>query len=310
VVDGICDANALRIAIGAAPVLIAVRTGARSVLATSPARVVAERSRSPPDSKSEAPDCPQTRETQTYDGRVSEEREVDAVSAYEAMAADYAAEVDESSFNALYERPGVIELLPAPVGKRALDVGCGSGPLSAWLVSRGTEVVGFDISPNMVRAARSRGLTGATFRVADLGEPLEFLADGSFDVVVASLVFHYLRDWVQPLRELHRVLRPGGALVISTHHPAGHADVELSPSGNYFETELLHDRWVKGGQEYEVRFWRRPLSDMFAAFEQAGFEVRRLTEPQPLPECRDRFPEDWEQLTRHPNFLFFHLEPR
>jgi SAM-dependent methyltransferase len=241
---------------------------------------------------------------------VSEQRQVDAVSAYEAMAADYAAEVDESPFNALYERPGVIDLLPNPVGKRVLDVGCGSGPLSAWLVSHGAEVDGFDVSPSMVRAAQSRGLTGATFRVADLGEPLDFLVDASFDVVVASLVFHYVRDWVQPLLELRRVLRPGGALVMSTHHPAAPADVELSPSGNYFETELLHDHWVKGGREYEVRFWRRPLSDMFAAFEQAGFEVRRLTEPQPQPECRERFPEDWEQLTRHPHFLFFLLEPR
>jgi SAM-dependent methyltransferase len=241
---------------------------------------------------------------------MSKEREVDAVSAYEAMAADYAAEVDESPFNALYERPGLIELLPDPTEKRVLDVGCGSGPLSAWLVSRGAEVVGFDVSPSMVRAAQSRRLTRATFRVADLAEPLDFLADASIDVVVASLVFHYVRDWVEPLLELRRVLRPGGALVMSTHHPAADADAELSPSGNYFETEVLHDRWVKGGREFEVRFWRRPLGDMFAAFDEAGFDVRRLSEPQPLPECRDRFPAAWEQLSRRPHFVFFRLEPR
>ena len=209
--------------------------------------------------------------------RVSEQRQVDAVSAYEAMAADYAAEVDESPFNALYERPGVIELLPDPIGKRVLDVGCGSGPLSAWLVSHGAEVVGFDVSPSMVRAAQSRCRSGARFRVADLGEPLDFLVDASIDVVVASLVFHYMRDWVESLLELRRVLRPGGVIVMSTHHPAADGDVELSPSGNYFETELLHDRWVKGGREFEVRFWRRPLSgDMFAAFGRAEFDVRRL----------------------------------
>jgi ubiquinone/menaquinone biosynthesis C-methylase UbiE len=168
---------------------------------------------------------------------VSEEPHVDAVSAYEAMAADYAADVDKSPFNALYERPGVIALLPDPAGKRVLDVGCGSGPLSAWLVSHGAEVVGFDASPSMVRQAQHRGLTAATFRVADLAEPLDFLEDASIDVVVASLVLHYLRDWIGPLRELRRVLRPGGALVMSTHHPA--SDVKLSVSGKYFETELL-----------------------------------------------------------------------
>jgi len=223
---------------------------------------------------------------------VSEQRQVDAVSAYEAMAADYAAEVDESPFNALYERPGVIELLPDPIGKRVLDVGCGSGPLSAWLVSHGAEVVGFDVSPSMVRAAQSRCLTRATFRVADLGEPLDFLEDASIDVVVASLVFHYLRDWVEPLRELRRVLRPGGALVMSTHHPAADADMELSPSGNYFETELLHDRWVKGGREFDVRL---PLLSPRASVELRPLVAWRRSRSDGCftPDSKASAPEGW-----------------
>ena len=231
-----------------------------------------------------------------------------AVAAYEAMAERYAADLEDSPYNALYERPGIIALLPEVAGKRVLDVGCGSGPLSAWLVAHGADVVGFDSSPSMVRIAERRGLASASFHVADLGEPLSFLGDSSFDVAVASLVLHYLRDWVSPLRELRRVLRPDGALVFSTHHPAG--DVELSESGDYFATELLHDRWLKGGQEFEVRFWRRPLRAMFSAFDEAGFDVRAVSEPQPLPECRERDPDAWQRLTRRPHYLFFRLAPR
>ena len=107
--------------------------------------------------------------------------DADATSAYEAMAAEYAEAVEESPFNALYERPGVISPMPDVAGKRVLDVGCGSGPLSAWLVHRGAEVVGFDISPSMVGLAQKRGLRRATFRVADLAKPLEFLEDASLD---------------------------------------------------------------------------------------------------------------------------------
>jgi SAM-dependent methyltransferase len=232
----------------------------------------------------------------------------DTVSTYEEMAADYTAELEGSPFNALYERPGVIALLPEVAGKRVLDVGCGSGPLSEWLENQGAEVVGFDSSPSMVQAAEARGLSRASFRVAELGQPLTFLPDSTFDVAVASLVMHYLRDWVSPLGELRRVLTDDGVLVLSTHHPA--RDIELSATGNYLATELLHDRWEKGGREYEVSFWRRPLTEMFAAFNTAGFDVQTLSAPQPLPECEQRYPDVWKRLTTEPNFVFFKLRPR
>jgi SAM-dependent methyltransferase len=232
----------------------------------------------------------------------------DSVSAYEEMAADYTAELEESPYNALYERPGVIALLPEVSGRRVLDVGCGSGPLSEWLEHRGAEVVGFDSSPSMVRAAEARALPKASFHVADLGRRLTFLPDSKFDVAVASLVLHYLRDWVPALSELRRVLADDGVLVLSTHHPA--RDIELSATGNYLATELLRDRWEKGGHEYDVSFWRRPLTEMFAAFDAAGFDVQTLSEPLPLPECEHRHPDAWERLTTKPGFVFFRLAPR
>lgn len=232
----------------------------------------------------------------------------DSTSQYEAMAQEYAADLEDNAYNALYERPGTISLLPPVAGKRVLDAGCGSGPLSAWLVRNGAEVVGFDASPTMVRLAQERGLPSASFVVADLAQPLDFLGDATFDIVVSGLVLHYLRDWVAPLRELHRVLRRDGVLVFSTHHPA--MDVRLAESGNYFATELIDDRWSKGGRSFAVKFWRRPLTDMFAAIREAGFWVDQVSEPRPLDECRERFPEDWERLTTRPQFLFFRLTPR
>jgi SAM-dependent methyltransferase len=224
---------------------------------------------------------------------------------YDAMAADYVAHVEASPYTALYEAPGLRALLPPLAGRRVLDAGCGTGRTSAWLAGAGAEVVGFDASPEMLRRASER-VPSASFSLADLAEPLPF-GDGSFDLAVASLVMHYLRDWVPPLRELRRVLRPGGAFVLSTHHPA--MDLELSSSGDYFATELAVDRWSLGEREYDVRFWRRPLSETFRAIADGGFRIDELSEPQPLPECRDRFPEAWERLTRRPQFLFLRLVP-
>lgn len=235
--------------------------------------------------------------------------ELDARAAltYDAMAVDYDAAVAEGErpYNSLYERPAIFSMLADVTGKRVLDVGCGSGSLSAWLAGRGAEVVGFDASASMVRLAEQKRIAHASFRVADLSKPLTFLADSSFDVAVASLVMHYLRDWVDPLRELARVLSPSGELIISTHHPAN--DIKLSATGNYFDTELVHERWDLDGKEFEVHFWRRPLSAMFSAFETAGFRVISFIEPMPLPECRERFPRAWEALTTRPGFAFFKL---
>ena len=157
------------------------------------------------------------------------------------------------------------------------------------------------IIAKLVDIARRRGLPSASFVVADLAAPLDFLADDSFDVVVAGLVLHYLEDWVAPLKELRRVLRDTGTLVFSTNHPT--ADMEISKSGDYFATELLHDRWTKGDRTFDVSFWRRPLTAMFEAIAEAGFRVDRLTEPRPLEECRDRFPEEWKRLTTEPWFV-------
>jgi ubiquinone/menaquinone biosynthesis C-methylase UbiE len=120
------------------------------------------------------------------------------------MAADYVAHVEANPYTALYEAPGLQALLPPIAGLQVLDAGCGGGRTSSWLVEQGAEVVGLDASPELLRLARER-LPSTSFVLGDLAEPLPF-EDGSFDVAVASLVMHYLRDWAPALRELRRVL--------------------------------------------------------------------------------------------------------
>jgi ubiquinone/menaquinone biosynthesis C-methylase UbiE len=110
----------------------------------------------------------------------------------------------------------MILALVAPVfGKHVLDVGCGDGVLSARLAQEGAQVIGLDNDPCMLEAARRRAGSAKirpTF-VAGSGEALPF-PDGSFDIVVAITVLCLLSDPKKAFREMARVLRPGGRIVI------------------------------------------------------------------------------------------------
>ncbi len=226
---------------------------------------------------------------------------------YDAMAVQYAAENAESAHNAYYERPATLALLGDVHGLRVLDAGCGAGALTVALAAQGAVVTGFDISPAMLELARQAVGERAELLVADLAAPLSFAADGSFDVVVASLVMHYVRDWEPVLREFRRVLGPDGAVVFSTHHPA--MDWQLHSPADYFAISHVTEIWEMGSGGYEVSFWRRPLTAMCEAIAAAGFVIERLTEPWPLPELADRDPTAYHKIRTQPRFLFFRLRP-
>ncbi len=224
---------------------------------------------------------------------------------YDAMASAYAADNDEGPFNAYYERPATIDLLGTVTGQHVLEVGCGAGPLTAWLVKQGAVVTAMDVSPEMIRLARARVADRATLYVADLNDGLRFSADHSYDVVVASLVLHYVEEWERVLVSLRRVLRERGVVVFSTHHPT--LDWELHSREDYFAVKQVTETWHKGSRPFEVTFWRRPLTAMAEAIAAAGFVIERLVEPQPLPEMRDRHPDVYEKLRTRPWFLFFRI---
>jgi ubiquinone/menaquinone biosynthesis C-methylase UbiE len=143
---------------------------------------------------------------------------------YDSFAAAYSASNENNLFNAYYARPEMIRLAGDVAGLNVLDVGCGSGPLMEALRAKDAVVSGFDLSPAMVELARQRLSEDADVRVADLGAPLPY-PDHAFDLVVASLSLHYVKDWASALAELRRVLKPGGRLIVSIIHPTVYAIV-------------------------------------------------------------------------------------
>lgn len=209
------------------------------------------------------------------------------------FAEEFRDHAEEGFYNAYYDRPACLELLGEVTGQRILDAACGPGLYAEELVRRGARISGFDHSPHMVQLARER-TPQADFRVHDAAEPLDWLPDDSMDSVLFALALEYLDDRVAALREMHRVLRPWGPLVLSRLHPTGDW---LRHQGSYFDVRVVEETWSRG---WHLRYWLSPLEQTCEELHQAGFLIERLREPRPIREAQALRPEDYWRLHREP----------
>lgn len=225
-----------------------------------------------------------------------------SLNSYEEMADYYFKYVDTKSFNAYYERPATISLLPDVKGKKVLDAGCAAGWYTNWLFEKGASVIALDFSPSMIEMAKKRVGNKAEIIRADLNEPLNFIEDESVDVVLSSLTLHYIKNWYVVMNEFNRILKKAGYLVFSVHHPF--MDYTVFKKENYFLTELLDDEWETNRGKVRVQFYRRPLSNIITSVIDAGFIIEKLLEPMPIEKFKIEQPSTYDRLTKKPQFLF------
>ncbi len=154
---------------------------------------------------------------------------------------------------------------------RVLDVGCGSGWATRMLAEYAFNgrVTGIDISDEMIRVAResSRSLPNVDFEIAS-AEQLPF-PDHEFTHAFSMESLYYYRNIPQALKEIHRVLKPGGLFV---------AIMDL-----YWENEATH-QWI---DTLKVPVELLSVGDYHSLFIDAGFvNIRdeRLFDPTPIPE--------------------------
>ena len=168
----------------------------------------------------------------------------------------------------------VLRWLLAGKGERILDLGCGDGQLSAKIAARGAIVTGVDASPEMVAAARSRGI-GSTVAQA---EKLPF-GNGEFDAVFSNACLHWVRGQNEMMAEVHRVLRQRGRFVAEM---GGHGNIAAIRTALIAVLERHGLRQHEDGVNYfpTAAAYRRRL-------EEHGFRVRRMElipRPTPMPE--------------------------
>jgi len=140
-----------------------------------------------------------------------------AADQWDRMYRDDTQRLDEYNFRLRRDFTVRQVLAAARPGARVLDLGCGAGPVITELRGAGLECVGADYSGDMLEFARqrlqSRSLDPAGLVRCD-GRSTPF-PDASFDVVVCLGVISYVEDYEAVLREIRRLLRPGGTVIIS-----------------------------------------------------------------------------------------------
>src|SRR5690349_16368974 len=145
---------------------------------------------------------------------------------YDHAAPDYDALRYHSAEGRLFNEMEISLLrswLPLGAGAKVLDMPAGTGRLSHPLAESGATVVGLDVSANMLaEAARKTSHSGARRASFALGSGVQLpFADDTFDAVVSFKFFHLIsnKDKPQFVREMQRVLKPGGAMVIEFNSP-------------------------------------------------------------------------------------------
>lgn len=187
-----------------------------------------------------------------------------------------------------------LQLLPlAMAGLDAIELGCGTGYVSAWMKRRGASVTAIDVSERQLATARRlaqqhqleiRWLQGNAEQVP--------CADASFDFAISeygAAIWCDPRAWIP---EAHRLLRPGGLLHVLgatpwtlTCSPPDGSKVTERLVRDYFDLHCVDWRKVEldpGGMEFNL-----PISEWFALFRRTGFEVLDYLEPRPPDEAQE-----------------------
>jgi SAM-dependent methyltransferase len=198
------------------------------------------------------------------------------------------------------------KMMPDFQGKRVLDLGCGFGWHCRYAVENGAEsVIGVDISEKMLSEARNKTETSLIQYICKPIEDIDFPAD-SFDMVISSLVLHYIRSFDDVVSKISNCLSKGGDFVFSVEHPVftaqGKQDWYYDSKGN-----ILHwpvDKYFEEGLRQavflgeEVLKYHKTLTTYLNGLIRNGFQITGIVEPKPAEDLLLTVPGMTDELRR------------
>lgn len=187
------------------------------------------------------------------------------------------------------------KLLPDFKGLKVLDLGCGYGWHCLYAAQNGAkEVLGTDISEKMLKEARAKN-TFENIRYEKAAMEDLILPPESFDVVISSLAFHYVKDFESIVKKIYGWLVPGGKFVFSVEHPVFTA---YGSQDWYYDSDgkIMHfpvDNYYYEGQREAVFLgekvikYHRTLTTYLETLLLCGFSIQNIVEPKPPENMMD-----------------------
>ena len=188
---------------------------------------------------------------------------LDNLNLQEKMTVEWNSSLYDQKHNFVAEYgKGLLEFIPKDHKQTILDLGCGTGTLTAQLAEVCEKVVGVDSSPNMISKAQKQ-FGNIEFMVCDA---LALPFDNAFDVVFSNAVFHWISDHNTLLTNVHKALKPQGLLVC-----------EFGASGNIATIENALIRVFQSlGYRYESKFNFPTVAVFGELLKKNGFIVDKL----------------------------------
>jgi trans-aconitate methyltransferase len=193
---------------------------------------------------------------------------------------------DKHSFVYQYGE-GLLELLAPKPGERILDLGCGSGQLTAKIKSLGADVVGMDYSPEMIDDAR-RNYPDIEFVQMDA---TDFQFAEPFDAIFSNAVLHWVVNKEPAIACMYRNLKPGGRIVVEF---GGKGNVQTIVNGL---RQTLHKHGF-GENAQRVIFYFPSVGEYSTLLEKYGFRVnlaQHYDRPTELAD-REKGIQDWLEM--------------
>ena len=200
------------------------------------------------------------------------------------------------------------KMLPDFNGKKVLDVGCGLGWHCKYAADKGAvQVVGIDGSEKMLNAAAERNPSPKIIYKKMPAELINFPGQ-SFDIVISSLVLHYIENIPALFNKLSQVLVSGGEFVFSAEHPVFTAEgsecwfcdekgkILHWPVDRYYEEGIRETVFI----EEKVYKYHRTLTTYLNSLIQNGFEILEFQESWPSAEKVKTQPEIFADEFRRP----------
>ena len=214
--------------------------------------------------------------------------------------------------NETIEQPILWKMMGSPQGLKILDLGCGDARVARkFREAKAGRYVGIEGSKRMYVMAQRYVLEG--FSEIKLQRLEDFVpTDPTFDLVISSLVFHYIEDLEEMFLKVNQSLRPGGRFIFSVEHPvitSCHRSMETS---RLRESWLVDDYFARGERRLNwmgdvVTKYHRTVEDFLDLLSRAGFRLERLKEAEPPAEnFRDK--ELLARRLRIPLFLMISAE--